>query len=130
MFWEGLNRRRFPRIIYPCLIKIVCRDGQEETVLTHTENIGVGGICVILRRDIKLFSPVGVEIDLIDLTDHLGARGKVVWVARRKAIEPVKPLFYDVGIEFSEISDQHRATLSSTIDQMIKKGTKVLKPMC
>lgn len=125
MAWEGLNRRKFPRIIYPCMIKIALKDGENDIMLTHTENIGVGGVCIIVKREVKLFSPLSLEIDLLDIDDHIHAQGKVVWVVRRKGIEEVKPLFYDVGIEFTEISDNDRNHLSQAIDQMLSRGVKV-----
>lgn len=128
MTWEGLNRRRFPRIIYPCMIKVVCKDGQDDIMLTHTENIGVGGVCIIVKREVKLFTPLTLEIDLLDIDDHVYAQGKVVWVVRRKAIEEVKPLFYDVGVEFTNISDRDQKHLSVAIDHMVSGGATILKP--
>ena len=67
MSWNGFNRRQFPRILYPCLVKIIgLGDTQQESILTHTENIGVGGICVIIKKEIPLFHPVHVEIDFLE----------------------------------------------------------------
>ncbi len=129
MGWEGSNRRRFPRIIYPCLIKVAYKDGVEDNVLTHTENIGVGGVCIIVKREVKLFTELTLEIDLLDIDEHVYAQGKVVWSVRRKAIEDVKPSFYDIGVEFLEIKDKDRNRLDAAIDQMIKKGAKILKPV-
>ena len=130
MSWDGFNRRRFPRILYPCLVKLGTADGaQQEAFLTHTENIGVGGICVIVKKEIALFCPVQVEVDLLEETDHLFARGRVAWVVRRKAMEEVKPLFYDIGIEFEELSAKDKARMEATIAQFIQKGYKILKPV-
>jgi len=48
-YWEGLNRRKFPRANYPCLV--VIREGKEKNIiLTHTENIGIGGVCIALKK--------------------------------------------------------------------------------
>ncbi len=127
MNWSGLNRRRFPRVIYPCLIKLTSNKEEVENILTHTENVGTGGICIIVKKEVKLFTDVELEIDLLDIDEHIKTAGKVVWVVRRKAIETVKPMFYDVGVEFCEMSSKHKEHLKETIDRLIKNGATILK---
>ena len=48
--WDGLDRRKFPRISYPCLVVVRKDEDDKEVFLTHTENLGVGGVCVILKK--------------------------------------------------------------------------------
>ncbi|MBI4309107.1 MAG: PilZ domain-containing protein [Candidatus Omnitrophica bacterium] len=124
-----MNRRKFPRLVYPCLVKVSSKDQTPDVFLTHTENIGVGGICVIVKKEIKLFSSVDIEIDLIDEVDHIVASGRVIWMVKRKAIEPFKPSFYDTGIEFENLNDKHKPKLDAAINKFIRKGYKVLKPV-
>ena len=127
MTWDGLNRRRFPRVIYPCLIKLSSKGGGIETILTHTENIGVGGVCVIVKKEMKLFTDVDLEIDLLDTVEHIKTAGKVVWVVRRKSIEAIKPMFYDIGIEFVNLPNGQKSHLQAAIDRAIKNGALILK---
>ena len=130
MSWDGFNRRRFPRLLYPCLVKLTAADGaQQDAFLTHTENIGVGGICIIVKKEIPLLTPVQVEVDLLEETDHLFAKGRVAWVVHRKALEAVKPLFYDIGIGFEGLAAKDKARLGATVTQFIRKGYKILKPV-
>ncbi len=130
MSWDGFNRRRFPRLLYPCLVKLITSHGAEQDAfLTHTENIGVGGICIIAKREIPLLTPVQVEVDLLEETNHLFARGRVAWVVRRRSMEEVKPLFYDIGIGFEGLAAKDKARLGATITQFIQKGYKILKPV-
>ena len=130
MGWDGSNRRQFPRIMYPCLVKLTAGDGaQHDAFLTHTENIGVGGISVIVKKEIPLSASVQVEVDLLDNIEHLSAKGRVIWVVRRRSGETVKPLFYDVGIEFEGLSDKDKIRLDTTIVRFIQKGYKILKPV-
>ena len=49
--WNGINRRKFPRANYKCLITIKKRL-TAKTISTHTENIGAGGICVLIKEDL------------------------------------------------------------------------------
>lgn len=125
---EGLNRRRFPRgSKYPCLVTF--RYGQEKTqaILTHTENIGVGGIGVILKEEMKLFVPVEIELDLLDFGEHLKCRGKVVWSARRRHFVREKKLFYDTGIEFENLKEEELHRLEEIVSHLITREKKESK---
>lgn len=124
--WDGLNRRRFPRAKYPCLVIVRHKGKEPEAILTHTENLGVGGICVIIKKQIKLFAPVEVEIDLMDLEDHVECAGKVVWSVKRKSGEKVKPLFYDTGIEFENLSGKDRKRIEGIIRRIAKQRAEVI----
>ena len=128
MAWEGMDRRQFPRVMYPCMVKVASSDGAQETILTHTENIGQGGVCVILKEEIKLFTPVVMEVDLLDMSEHVCPKGKVVWIVRRKSGEEVKPLFYSIGIEFTQMSKSDLDHLQKNLQQLIKNGTQLSKP--
>lgn len=119
--WEGLDRRKFPRINYPCLIVIYNSENAPETILTHTENIGVGGICVILKQNIEIFSSVKLEIDLLDMGEHLQCQGKVIWNVQRKRKSNEKSLFYDIGIEFEGIANKDRQRLETVIRRVVKE---------
>jgi len=120
MSWDGMNRRKFPRANYPCLL-IIRRDHvAPEALLTHTENIGVGGVGVIIKRELNLFASVELELDLLDMQTHIKCEGKIVWVVRRKESSEVKPLFYDIGIEFSNISEKDRKRIEFIVNRLIK----------
>jgi len=128
MAWEGMDRRKFPRVMYPCMVKVTSSDGSQQQILTHTENLGQGGLCVTIKNEIKLFTPVETEVDLLGIDEHIYPKGKVVWNVRRKSIEKVKPLFYDIGIEFTEISKRDQECLRRTLQLLIDKGTPLSKP--
>jgi hypothetical protein len=128
MTWEGMDRRKFPRVMYPCMVKVISSNHAQEAILTHTENIGLGGLCATLKNDIKLFNSVEMEIDLLDLEDHIKPKGKVVWNVRRKSIENIKPMFYDIGIEFTEIPKRDQERLRKNLQLLIDKGSQLSKP--
>ena len=128
MAWQGMDRRKFPRVMYPCMVKVISSGGTQQQILTHTENIGQGGLCVTIKNEIKLFTPVELEIDLLGIDKHIYPKGKVVWNVRRKAIEIVKPLFYYIGIEFTEISKKDHDRLRDNLQMLINKGTQLSKP--
>lgn len=125
--WDGLNRRKFPRVNYPCLVVIhnggePDDDDRDNTILTHTENVGVGGICVVLKQDVKMFSTVDLEMDLLDLEDHIRCQGKVVWNVQRQAGATEKPLFFDIGIEFVDITGEDQTRLGKIVDRLARSG--------
>lgn len=128
MAWEGMDRRKFPRVMYPCMVKVITSDGPQEATLTHTENIGLGGLCVTIKKEIKLFTLVNLEVDLLDLDEHITPKGKVVWNVRRKSIEKIKPMFYDIGIEYTEISKKDQERLRDNLQLLISKGVPLSKP--
>ncbi len=121
--WDGLNRRKFPRVTYPCLIIIRHAHGEPDVILTHTENIGVGGVCVVVKKSFQMFSPVELEIDLLDTGNHIKCQGRVVWLVRRKLTETNKPLFYDLGIEFLEIPAGEHKRLEEIVQRLVAADT-------
>ncbi len=116
--WDGLNRRKFPRAKYPCMVTLWLGSQDEEIFLTHTENIGVGGVCLILNQRLERFSEVGLEIDLLDLEDHVKCRGKTMWVVEKKGKEAGSPAAYDVGIEFIDICDSDQRRIQTIVQQL------------
>lgn len=125
MNWDGRNRRKFPRISFPCLIKIRDVHGKDDAMLSHTENLSVGGVLVILKKTIAFGSPLDVEIDLMDAGEHLCCHGKVVWSEQRKGTEVLKPLFFDIGIEFVNVSDANRKRLDAVVGHHFKQGQQI-----
>jgi len=123
--WEGLNRRQFPRVNYPCLIVIRNDTGKKDAgdaILTHTENVGIGGVCVVLKKNVKMFSSVGLELDLLDLGEHIHCNGKVVWNVQRQDSTKEKTSFFDVGIEFVDIAEKDQKRLGSIVERLVKNN--------
>ena|SRR3990167_10073025 len=117
--WDGLNRRRFPRANYPCLIIIRHNHAGPEAMLTHTENVGIGGVCVILKKALKLFTPVELELDLLDTGNHVKCEGKVVWSVQRRSSEEKKPSFYDTGVEFVNINTKEQTRIDEIVNRLV-----------
>jgi hypothetical protein len=120
--WDGLDRRKFPRVNYPCQVIVRSEREQRDALLTHTENVGVGGASVVIKQSLKMFAPVDIELDLLDLGDHIKCQGKVVWSVRRRDSESHKPSFYDVGIEFVDLAEKDRQRIEASIQRLAKRG--------
>jgi c-di-GMP-binding flagellar brake protein YcgR len=120
--WQGLERRQFPRVNYPCLVT-VRQDGEDiDAFLTHTENIGTGGICIIFKRSIKLFAQVDLEMDLLDMERNVKCKAKIVWSVKTTSTKRPKVTVYDTGIEFISISPHDQKRIADTVTQLIKEG--------
>ena len=113
--WEGLNRRKFPRVNFPCLVKIESVQNSR-AILTHTENVSIGGVCVTLKEHFKAFYPVDLELDLMDMDAHIKCSGKIVWCVQRKITESPKAFFYDTGIEFQNLSKEDKERIQKIVD--------------
>lgn len=120
--WNGIDRRRFPRVRYKCLIYIRKR-GSTKTISTTTENIGAGGICVILSEDLGLFQGVNLEVDIENgLPTNIKCSGTVVWVVKKHDI--TSKIQYDTGVEFVDITEEGAERISKIVDEELKEAEK------
>ena len=110
--WQGIDKRRFPRVNYPCKVAVV-RSGQSEQFLTRTENIGSGGVCVILSKSLDKFCPVELTVYLNDGHPPLESDGRVVWVVKHKET-------FDTGVEFINIKKEDVARIERIVQECLK----------
>ena len=122
--WSGINRRKFPRAKYRCLISIGRKDAAK-SISTHTENVGAGGICVIVPENLGLFQGVELEIDMEDgFPSNIRCSGTVVWVVKKSAITKQGPVQYDTGIEFVDIEEKDKARISKIVEKQLENTKK------
>lgn len=115
--WAGIDKRKFPRVNYKCLIKITDR-GREELFEAFTENIGAGGLCVVLGKEFDLFKTADIELHIFDNESPLKCKGTIVWVIRRSLSES-GAYEYDIGIEFTEISESDKKRISVLVEDIL-----------
>ena len=121
--WDGADRRKNPRVKFPCLLTFNAPKTtpyKYDSFLTHTENIGLGGICVVISKDPKTLSKVQLEIDLLDMAEHIVCEGKIAWSVKRGGAEKRKPTFYDVGIEFEDLKESDAKRLEEIVNSLAK----------
>jgi len=118
--WSGIDKRRFPRANYRCSI-FIKRSGATKKISTITENIGGGGVCIILDEDLGLFRGVEIEVALDDKETPIKSSGTVVWVVKKKSHMKTDNYCYDTGIEFVNISENDREKILKTVDDILKK---------
>jgi c-di-GMP-binding flagellar brake protein YcgR len=117
--WNGINRRKFPRANYKCLISIKKRLNAK-TISTHTENIGAGGICVLIKEDLGLFQGVDIELFFEDDKPPIKSGGTVVWVVKKTEPKQKGSYVYDTGIEFIDARPEDREKITDMVEQILK----------
>ncbi len=111
------EKRRFVRANFPCRISI--HTPQEHILVSHTENIGAGGVRVIIVEELKISSLVGLEIYLNG--EPITCKGKIVWVVAK--VNPIsgKANMFDTGIEFCQISQEDQETIENLVKAIVSK---------
>lgn len=112
--WQGMDQRRFPRCKYKCVVAL--RQGGGSTFSAVTENIGMGGVCVLLEKGFDIFSPVDLELTLEDGKPPIRVQGTIVWVVRRREVK--KGPQFDTGVEFAQLGPEDKARLEALIDKI------------
>jgi len=80
-----------------------------------TENIGLGGVCLLLEKGLDIFAPVEIEMTLDDGKGPLQVKGTIVWVVQRRVFR--KNSSFDTGVEFAELSPEDKARIEAVLDK-------------
>ncbi len=115
MAWNGEEKRNFIRANFPC--KILIYTPSEHTLISHTENIGAGGVRVIIEESLDISSLVGLEIFLSGA--QIICKGRIVWVVGKSGSKKAEGNIWDTGIEFYEISDRDRKIIEKFVNTVI-----------
>ena len=110
--WQGMDQRRFPRVRHTCVVSLR-QATSRPAISATTENIGIGGVCVLLDRGLDIFAPVDVELMLEEGAAPLTCRGMIAWVVRRREMNQA-PLF-DTGIEFVGLTPEDEVRLQRAV---------------
>ena len=118
--WDGFNKRKFPRVNLHCEI-VILPETEGALLVGRTENLGSGGVCVLLTQALERFSECKVHLELTENLPNIDCKGKVVWIVPTRATHQPKP-FFDTGIEFMNLD----VKVEDLIRDFIKKRTEVI----
>ena len=107
-----MDQRRFPRLQLGCVVSLR-QASSRPAISAVTENIGIGGICVLLNQGLDIFAPVDLELALNDGLSPVFCRGMIAWVVRRRELN--RPAVFDTGIEFVGLSPEDNARLERVL---------------
>ena len=113
--WDGVDRRKFVRAKYPCLITVRKDTPPVQAVFTHTEDISPGGVRVIIRKKIEVMAEVDLEIDLKDTLQNVSLKGKIARVKEIPATQRDKAPRYDTAIQFIDLKDEDRQRIANIV---------------
>ena len=116
--WDGVDRRKFLRADYPCLITMRKSTPPQEAILTHTEDISITGVRILAPKKLPMMAEIDLELDLKDTLPTVISRGMV---KRVKEIAPSgqgKRVRYDIGIEFVGLSEVQRVRIKKIIERV------------
>jgi c-di-GMP-binding flagellar brake protein YcgR len=119
--WDGVNRRKFRRTKYPCLITMRKNSPPSAAVFTQTVNLSVGGIRVLIAKKLDVMAEVSLELDLKDMSPALFTTGVVIRSKQLFANKNSKRLRYDTGIRFTHLKDADRRRIEHIIQHLRKK---------
>ena len=115
MGWDGVEKRKFIRANFPC--KILIYTPQKHTIVSHTENIGAGGVRVIIDENLNISSFVGLEVLMNEA--QIICKGRIVWVVEKSGSNKSEPNIWDTGIEFYEIAEKDKKIIAGFINTII-----------
>lgn len=116
MGWVGLDQRVFPRFSARCDITI---SGGGETLKTKTQNIGVGGVCTILKKELEKLSQVKLRLILDESLPPIECNARIVWMIPGKELLSSKK-YYDTGLEFLNLKFQDQERIQSFVQTLNK----------
>ncbi len=111
--WDGFNKRKFPRINLHCDVEIILK-GEKVLIASQTENVGIGGVCVILDQFLERFSECQVHVK-IPQTAGIHCAAKIVWVVPTHNSDRGAHL-YDTGLEFINLEAQQQDLLREILE--------------
>ncbi len=97
--------------------EIVVHPERGNPISAVTENLGTGGVCILLPKPLERFSTCRLRLQLNDPLPPIDCTGKVVWIIpTKKDAKETKPS-YDIGIEFVNLSEEADGALRRLIQE-------------
>lgn len=115
--WDGFNKRKFPRLNLRC--ELILRDRSAgEVIRSQTENVGAGGVAVMINRPLERFSLLSLRLELDPNLPWIETTGRVVWCVSSRDLSAKKECF-DTGIEFTEIEPVHQELIRRYVESRV-----------
>ena len=120
--WDGFDKRKFPRMNLTCEIAILSTE-KAEPIKAVTENVGIGGVCVLLNKSLERFSQCGLLLTFGEgCKEEIRCNGRVMWIVKTGNARG-RSHHYDIGIEFQDLPEESKLLLKRKIDDFSKKQT-------
>lgn len=112
------ERRKFKRVKYPCFIKVQNNDHNDPVLLlAHIENLSIGGVCIILNKNLAINTIIYLEVESMDEDWNIKCKGKIAWVEQHPKDDSIKFALYNIGIEFIDLSEDIRDQFEKIVER-------------
>ena len=118
--WDGFNKRKFPRLHLTCEVAIQPL-GKQKAYTATTEDVGLGGVSVMLPEPLERFDRCKISLELKDGEAPVQCMGRSVWVIPSQDRKSAKKNF-DTGFEFLDMDEISRKRLQTFITPRPKKS--------
>jgi len=119
MGWAGIDTRKAVRVSFECVV--IVKKAKSSLILNSaTEDMSMGGVRVILEKELLRNAPVELELSLPDDLPPAKCTGKIMWSTKRDKYAKQKASQFDTGIEFVEVSDRDRSRMKRIIDELLE----------
>ena len=118
--WDGFNKRKFPRLHLTCEVAIQ-PVGKQKTFTASTEDVGMGGVSVLLSEPLERFDRCKISLELKDGEPPVQCTGRSVWVIPSQERKSAKRNF-DTGLEFLDMDEFSRKRLQAFLTPPSKKS--------
>jgi len=113
--WTGINKRKFPR--YNIAIELnIAIDRKIRYIASHTENLGVGGLCFLFDKHIDPFHEISLKLPIDDGKLPIECNGRVTWAVEKHTLGATEKQF-DIGVEFLDLSSEDRRRIEKLLQQ-------------
>ncbi len=112
------DRRKYPRANYPCRLTMWLDNESNETILSNTTNVGLGGLCVHVDQAVDVGTKLDIQLGLPNLADPFRCRGVVVRCFKEKE------KYFNVGVRFEPLDEPKYILLAAQISQIINMAPK------
>lgn len=117
--WDGFNQRKFPRLNLEC--EIALEQGGGAVISGKTENVGIGGVCLIQSKQLERFSTCHIKLALAKGEAPIECDARIVWAIPRKDPSAKEALF-DTGVEFVNLPAAESARMKRFIETRLPGG--------
>lgn len=111
------EKRQFPRVTVVCKVTVLY-GGRTVMLNAHTENLGVGGMRIILGEFLIANAELEIELFLPDKEKMFKCKGRIAW-SKEMTPKGINPRFFDTGIEFTKMEEPDRIILQGTINSLM-----------
>ena len=73
----------------------------------------------MLPRDLGIFAPVIVQLDIMDSSPAIECDGAIVWIVKQREEQDNEN--YDTGIEFTNLNRRDAERINNVVEKVLKE---------